>query len=281
MYNRRDFAKLALAGLPATGSAARLNSRINGVLIGVQSYSFRDRPLENAIQGMVEVGFSECELWQGHVEPKGSREELRKWRTTVPMDEFRKVREKFDAAGISLFAYNYSFREDFTDEEIARGFEMARALGVKVLTASSNVTTAKRIDPFASKAKIFVAMHNHSNLKANEFARPEDFEQAMRGMSRYIAINLDIGHFGAAGYDPVAFIEKHHSRILVLHIKDRKANQGPNVPFGEGATPIREVLQLLKTKRYDIPANVEYEYKGGDTVAEVRRCFEYCKRALA
>jgi hypothetical protein len=53
------------------------------------------------------------------------------------------------------------------------------------------------------------------------------------------------------------------------------------VPFGEGATPIREVLQLLKTKRYDIPANVEYEYKGGDTVAEVRRCFEYCKRALA
>jgi hypothetical protein len=41
------------------------------------------------------------------------------------------------------------------------------------------------------------------------------------------------------------------------------------------------VLQLLKQKKYDIPANIEYEYKGEDTVAEVRKCFEYCRAALA
>jgi sugar phosphate isomerase/epimerase len=53
------------------------------------------------------------------------------------------------------------------------------------------------------------------------------------------------------------------------------------MPFGEGDTPIKEVLQLLKTKKYRIPANIEYEYKGGDTVAEVRKCYEYCRQALA
>jgi hypothetical protein len=37
----------------------------------------------------------------------------------------------------------------------------------------------------------------------------------------------------------------------------------------------------LKKKKYAILANIEYEYKGQDTVAEVRRCFEYCKKALA
>jgi len=199
----------------------------------------------------------------------------------VPMDHYKAVRRKFDDAGIQLYAYNYSFRDTFTDEEIARGFEMAKALGVKVLTASSNVTTARRVDPFAAKNKIRVGMHNHSRIVPNEFATPDDFMEARKGMSDYIAINLDIGHFTAANFDPVEFLDKHHKNIVTLHIKDRKKDQGANVVFGEGDTPIKAVLQLLKSKKLKIPANIEYEYKGADTVAEVRRCFEYCKAALA
>jgi sugar phosphate isomerase/epimerase len=103
----------------------------------------------------------------------------------------------------------------------------------------------------------------------------------MAGNSKYIAINLDIGHFTAANFDAVDFLKQHHDHIVTLHIKDRKKNQGDNVPLGEGDTPIKEVLQLLKHERYNIPANIEYEYKGSDTVAEVKKCFEYCKKALA
>ena len=281
MYSRRDLIGLAAATLPAARLLAKPNSVINGVTIGVQSYSFRDRSLDEAIKAMLEIGFSSCELWQGHVEPrKAKREELRQWRLTVPLDELKKVRQKFQQAGIQLCAYNYSFRDDFTDEEIARGFEIGKALGVKALTASSNVSTARRVDPFAAKAKMLVGMHNHSNIKPNEFARPEDFEEAMRGASKYIGVNLDIGHFVAAGFDPVAYIEKRHDRMPAIHLKDRKKNQGANLPFGEGDTPIRECLHLLRVKKWKIPAVIEYEYKGADTVAEVRRCYEYCRNAL-
>ena len=276
---RRGFGQTLLAA-PLARAAGKPNSRINGVLIGIQSYSFRDRPLDAAVQAMAEIGFSSCELWQGHVEPKMSREPLRNWRTSVSMDFFREVRKKFYAAGIDLFAYNYSFRDDFNDEEIARGFEMAKAMGVKCLTASSNVTTAARVEPFAAKAKMLVGMHNHSNIKPNEFARPEDFEGAMQS-GPHIAVNFDLGHYVAAGYDPIAFIEKHHKRIVAVHLKDRKKNQGDNMPFGEGDTPLKEVLQLLRKKKYAIPACIEYEYKGADTMVEVRRCFDYCKKALA
>ena len=276
---RRGFGQTLLAA-PLARAATKPNSRINGVLIGIQSYSFRDRPLGAAVQAMAEIGFSSCELWQGHVEPKMSREPLRNWRTSVSMDFFREVRKKFDSAGIDLFAYNYSFRDDFNDEEIARGFEMAKAMGVKCLTASSNVTTAARVEPFAAKAKMLVGMHNHSNIKPNEFARPEDFEGAMQS-GPHIAVNFDLGHYVAAGYDPIAFIEKHHKRIVAVHLKDRKKNQGDNMPFGEGDTPLKEVLQLLRKKKYAIPACIEYEYKGADTMVEVRRCFDYCKKALA
>jgi len=128
---------------------------------------------------------------------------------------------------------------------------------------------------------MMVGMHNHSNIKPNEFARPEDFEEAMRGESNYIGVNLDIGHFVAAGYDPVEYIEKHHDRIVIIHLKDRKKNQGANLPFGQGDTPIRECLQLLRTRKWKIPAVIEYEYKGADTVEEVRKCYEYCRKALA
>jgi sugar phosphate isomerase/epimerase len=282
MYSRREFSKLALAAIPAATAFADIDSKVHGVQLGVQSYSFRDRSLDDAIKGMVEVGLGECELYAGHVEPKMPRAELRKWRTTVSMDEFRNVRRKFDDAGVLLYAYNYSFRDDYTDEEIARGFEMAKALGVGIITASSTLTVVDRVDREASKNQIRVGFHGHSDTKhPNEFSTPETFEKAMAGHSPYINVNLDIGHFFAAGFDPMDFIEKHHERIVTIHIKDRKTNNGENMPFGQGDTPIKPVLQLLEKKKYTIPANIEYEYKGADTIAEVKKCLEYCKEALA
>ena len=281
MVSRREFSKLALAAIPVAALGG-IDSKIHGVQIGVQSYSFRDRSLDDAIKGMVEAGLGECELYEGHVEPKLSRDDLRKWRTTVSMDHFRGVRKKFDDAGILLYAYNYSFRDNFTDEEIARGFEMARALGVGIITASSTLSVVDRVDREAQKARIKVGFHGHSDVKhPNEFSTPETFEKAMAGHSPYINVNLDIGHFFAAGFDPVDFITRHHERIVTLHLKDRKKNDGANMPFGQGDTPIKPVLQLLEKNKFEIPANIEYEYKGADTLEEVKKCFEYCKQALA
>src|SRR5262245_22400357 len=111
MISRRDFAKTALAGLPLTAALAKLDSKVGGVQIGVQSYSFRDRGLDEAIKAMTEVGLAECELWQGHVEPKAERgaegaAKLKEWHETVSMDVFRDVAKKFKDAGILLYAYN-------------------------------------------------------------------------------------------------------------------------------------------------------------------------------
>ncbi|MEP7338381.1 MAG: sugar phosphate isomerase/epimerase [Acidobacteriota bacterium] len=284
---RREWNKLALGGLAAAAlpfeiaAADKLNSKIKGVQLGAQSYSFRDRSLDEAIRAYADTGLSCCELWAGHLEPKGlNRQDQRTWRITTPLSFFALTAEKFKKAGIDLYAYNYSFKDDYTDEEIKRGFEIAKALGAKCITASSNVSTAKRIDVYAKQYKMRVGMHNHSNIKPNEFATPDDFAKAMEGNSEYICINLDIGHLTAAGFDAVDYLKKHHDRIVTLHIKDRKKNQGDNVSFGEGDTPIKEALTALQKGGWKIPANIEYEYKGADTVAEVKRCYEYCKKAL-
>ena len=289
---RREFNGLAagaFAGAPFAARAQKPDSKIAGVRIGAQTYSFRDRSLDATIQAVAAAGLSYCELWSPQVEsrevivvPAGAnrRQATRAWRLETPLDFFAGVRRKFSDAGITLTAYNLSFESDWTDGEIARGFEMARALGVGVITASSPVSLVPRIDPHAKRSGITVAFHNHSDIIPDQFATADDFATAMKGASDKIAINLDIGHFTAANFDPVPFLDQHHDRIVSIHIKDRKKNQGANVPFGEGDTPIIPVLRRLRDRKWDIPAQLEYEYKGTDAMVEVARCLEYCRRAL-
>ena len=291
--SRRQAGRILLAGSAGLLASRqrmfgqeKINSVIRGVQIGAQSYSFRDRPLEACLEGFREVGLGECELWQGHVEPRNLKwTELKNWRLTAPLSHFHEIREKLDRAGVLLYAYNFSFRREMTDAEIERGFEMAKALGVVNITASATVSVAPRVDQCAQKYKIMVGFHGHDQTdKPDEFSTPETFARAMQGASQYIGVNLDTGHFVAAGGDPVAYIRENHARINMIHLKDRKKNHGANLPFGEGDTPNAEVLRLLRDEGWKIPANIEYEYgeekAGLDTVAEVKKCFAYCRKAL-
>ena len=104
--------------------------------IGVQTYSFRDLPrtpagdgIDSVIKAMTECGLNECELWASHAEPsfgtrrapggppppdaQKAREDLRRWRIETPIDHFRAIKKKFDAAGIAVYAYNYSANASF------------------------------------------------------------------------------------------------------------------------------------------------------------------------
>jgi len=214
---------------------------------------------------------------------RARNEDVRKWRLSVSMDKFKEVRSKFDAAGIDLQLLCFNMNEAITDEEIEYAFQMAKALRVNAISCSTQVTVAKRIAPFADKHKIMFGFHGHdATWDPNEFATPETFAIAM-SYSKYLGVNLDIGHFTSGNYDPVAYIKEHHARITNLHLKDRKRDHGGNVPWGQGDTPIKEVLLLLKKEKYPIPANIEYEYgkPGMDTVAEVTKCLQFCKSVLA
>jgi sugar phosphate isomerase/epimerase len=200
------------------------------------------------------------------------REALRKWRLQADLDSFRGVAKRFTDAGLRLFSYNLSFNDTFTDEEVEKGFQMTKALGTRIITASSPASIFPRIAPFAEKHDVIVAMHNHTN-------GPDEFAQAM-AVSPKIWVNLDVGHFFASGYDPIAYLKEHHARITNIHVKDRKKDKGAEMPFGEGDTPLKEVLQLVKNQKYDFPVCIEYVGPDGPAV-ELKRCFDYCKAALA
>ena len=213
---------------------------------------------------------------------KAEREALRTWRIETPAAYYADIRKKFDAAGISLFAYTLGFNNDFTDDEIDAGFRQAKALGVDLIASSTNVAMAQRVAPFADKHKVRVAVHGYANvLDPNQFGSPESFAKAL-AMSPYMRVNLDVGHFTAANYNAVEYIKANHAMITHLHVKDRRNKDGVNEPFGDGDTPIREVVRHLRDTKSPIRAFIEYEYPGlGTSVEEVRKCMAYVREALA
>ncbi len=327
MHSRRDFGKLALAGLPGaaaipTAFGARIDSTVNGVRLGTITYSFRDLPrtpgkdnIDDLIKAITACGIGEIELYSPNLEPapagaakpassgpsygvartatspatpeqiarrKADREALRQFRLTTPASYYQAIRRKFDAAGINLFAYTLGFNPDFTDDEIDAGFQQAKALGVDLIASSTTMSMAQRFAPFADKHQVRVAVHGYAKiLDPNQFGSPESFSKAL-AMSKYMRVNLDIGHFTAANYDAVAYIKQNHEIITHLHVKDRRTKDGVNEPFGDGDTPIKPVMQLLRDSKYPIRAFVEYEYPGmGTSVEEVKKCMDYLRAALA
>jgi sugar phosphate isomerase/epimerase len=267
-------------------SVTKIDSVVRGVQIGAQAYSFRDRPLDACIAAFREVGLGECELSEMHFQKANTHgPDINQWRLDTPLSYFQEVRKKFDDAGVSLSAYGYNIHPELTDQMIERGFQATLAMGLNCITTSTKVSMVPRIDRYAQKYKVMVGYHNHDNTSdPDEVATAESFARVLKGASSYARINLDIGHFTAANQDPVAFLREHHARIVTLHLKDRKRDHGPNVPFGQGDTPIVEVLHMVRDNHWKIPANIEYEYDKYlpdlDTIAEVRKCYAYCRKAL-
>ena len=291
--NRRRFMGMAAAGAVLSGGGARgqnvrlpsIKSTFNGVVVGCNTYSLPQLPIAEALAAIAQIGFGEAEIHPRHMEPlsgpgtgPADREKLREWRLTVPLSHFESVGKKFRDAGVFVYAYNFNYREDMTDPELERSFEMTRALGAQVITAagSEGRELAKRLDLYAKKYKVRVGLHNHAGTIRSE----ADYDNALKGLSEYSVMTLDIGHYVAANADPVQLLRRRHDSIIALHIKDRKRNGGPDMPFGEGDTPIKDVLALVRQEKWGIPANIEWEIAGADRVEAVRRCFDYCKRTL-
>jgi sugar phosphate isomerase/epimerase len=209
-------------------------------------------------------------------------EELKKWRLSVSMDKYKAFRKMYNDAGVSIYAFKLEPQPNMSDEEYEYIFHVADTLGASHVTLelSTNTEFTKRIGDFAAKKKMLVAYHAHT--QATISAWDTVLEQSTGN-----AINLDCGHYVAGcSESPVPMILKHHSRIASMHLKDRKkgTNGGDNLVWGQGETPIKEILTVMRREKYKFPASIELEYaipEGSDAVVETSKCVQFCKNALA
>lgn len=204
---------------------------------------------------------------------------LKKWRLSASMDRYKELRRKYNDAGVRIYAFKLALTAAMSDEEYDYTFDVAEALGADHLTMElpADGALTKRIGEFAAKRTMMVGYHTHTQATLTVF------DEAL-AQSKYNGINVDIGHYVAGTSEsPIPLIRRHHARFTSIHLKDRKKSNGPNVPWGQGDTPIAEVLQLMKKEKWSFPATIELEYpvpEGSTRVAEIARCLQFCRDAL-
>ncbi len=321
--SRREFlsssilaaAGIGLISVPSFGMPAYIknlgkpNSLFNGVQIGVISYSWRSLPssAEQVLQYCVDSNISAIELMgptaesfagapEAPARPQGGRNQwtdaqkaeqdaytkkLAEWRATVSMDKFAQIRKMYNNGGVKIYGYKPSaLGANNTDAEVDYAFRAAKALGANQATVElpNDAAQTKRLGDIAARNKVYVGYHGHTQQT------PTWWDVAL-GQSKYNAMNLDMGHYVAAGFDPLPIIVEKSAHIVSMHTKDRKtkANGGANMPWGEGDTPIIAALQLMRKNKYKFPATIELEYDvpaGSDAVKETAKCVEYARKAL-
>jgi sugar phosphate isomerase/epimerase len=263
-------------------------SRFSGVQIGIIApYAFHGiaNTVEDIHDNLLDLGISAVEMKSEPVErfagaPRQDAERLGSWRSSVAMDRFTEIRQMYDDAGIRIYAFKLGLNPSMPDEEYDYCFRVAKILGADHVTMELNDRITARVGRFAAKHEIQVAYHNHTEVDEHSW-------DAALEQSDYNGINLDVGHFTAGiSKSPIPFIQKHHARIRSMHFKDRKygTNGSTNMPWGEGDTPLREVLQLMKKEQYPFPATIELEYavpEGSSVKTELAKCLQFCKDALA
>ncbi len=313
-YSRREFARVTLLTLTGTASlsllgrlraaepAGKPNSKISGVQIGMNvPYSFGKPEMtgEEILKNCVQLGLSAVELRTQSVEifmgapvdlifvpktaPKavaaGRDEKLRQWRRSVTMERAKEFRKMYEDAGVLIEIVKVDGIFKMSPEELDYVFTLAKTLGGRAI--STEISHAdedlKRVGQFADKHQLMVGYHGHATTG------PEHWEKAF-SLAKYNGANVDIGHFIAGlNISPIPFLKKYHERVTHVHIKDRKFNNGPNTPFGQGDTPIVETLRLIRDNHWNIQATIEFEYKvpaGSDRNTELMRAIKFCKDAL-
>jgi sugar phosphate isomerase/epimerase len=313
-YTRREFAKLSLAALPGAALLSSLDrlgaaerplpkpdSKVAGVQIGLNvPYSFGNSAMsgDEILNRCVQLGLSGVELRTQPVEafmgvqtdlliPKKSSagsgsspaDQLREWRRSAPMERVKEFRKKYEDAGVLIEIVKVDGLFKMSDEELDYVFTLAKALGGRAISSeiSHDKAELKRVGQFADKHRFMVGYHGHATTK------PEHWEAAF-ALAKYNGANVDLGHFVAGNnVSPVPFLKKYHDRITHVHVKDRKYHNGPNTQFGEGDTPIKEVLRLIRDNKWNIQATIEFEYKvpaKSDRMTEIARTIKYCRDAL-
>lgn len=302
---------LLMSSLSAEGQKP-INSKYGGVQIGAITYSFRSiREVDEVLQACVDAGLSSVELmgtgieaYLGAPENPVSRREMRKpdelsdekkaelkiylediktWRySEETMNKYAALKKKFNDAGVNIHIYKWEAGK--SDEELDYSFKVAKALGAIGITTEIGEEACKTVGAAAERAGMVAIFHNHMQYGK------EDFDvDALLALSPANRLNFDIGHYwGSTGKNPADFIAKYHEQIASIHLKDKtgkghEVKENENRPWGEGDTPIAEVLLLIKEKGWPIYCDIELEYKipeGSDPVKEVAICREYSKMIL-
>ena len=284
---RRSFLKLAVlsaastalgeksSGLEATLGVARdaashSTSKETGIKLGVASYSLRNFPRAKAIEMTKALGTPYINLKSFHLPYELSPAEI------------AAARREIEAAGLQIVGGGTITFETDTDEGVQKYFDYAKAAGMPVMVSTCHPSVLPRVEKFAKRYDIKVAIHNHGP-EDEHFKSPYDVLKAVKGMDARMGLCMDIGHTERAGTDPVRAAADAGRRLLDMHAKDLsdlKVKESQCI-VGEGKIPIAALFRQLEKMRYAGYVNLEYEIDETDPLPGMKQSMAHMRGVLA
>ncbi|PZX53375.1 sugar phosphate isomerase/epimerase [Algoriphagus ratkowskyi] len=147
-----------------------------------------------------------------------------------------------------------------TEEEIDRAFDYAKRVGVKLIVGVPNVELLPYVDKKVKEYDFKFAIHLHGpDIKI--FPDAEDVWNHTKDLDPRIGMCLDVGHDTRNGKDAVADLEKYHTRVFDMHIKDVTAptKLGYSLEVGRGVIDFPSLVKMIRKVGYTGVCALEHE----------------------
>jgi sugar phosphate isomerase/epimerase len=254
------------------------NIKQGGFAIGCQAWSFNHYSVLEAIDKTAETGAKTIEFFPGQ---KLSQEEPTvKFDHNAPKEVWDKVKAKLAEKHITPVAYGVVGIPK--DEAGARKvFEFAKYFGLYVINTES-VDAIDTFEPLVKEYNIKVGFHDHPKRPDHPEYRmwdPNYILSVVKGRDPRIGSCADTGHWVRSGLKPVECIQILKGRIMSSHLKDLNAPlpSAHDVPYGQGVSDVKGILDEYKAQGFDGPISVEYEYDWTTNVPEVKACIDFVR----
>jgi inosose dehydratase len=253
--------------------AAAPGDLVGDISLGVQSYTFRQFNLEQALRRMKDLGLKYAEFYNAHIPMTSTAEQLRGILALCREYEVTPV-----GFGVQSFGNDHDANK--------RVFDFAKSIGVRYLSADPAPNSFDSLDKLVAEHNIAIAIHPHgpAGKGLHRWYSAEVILAAVRDHHRLIGACLDTGHLIRAAQlgerlDPAQQVRLMGARNFAMHLKDHDNRRREDVVFGapEGALNVAQVLAALREVRFAGAISIEYEAHPQDPSPDMRRCVDYVR----
>jgi sugar phosphate isomerase/epimerase len=248
------------------------NDPFGGFTVAIQSYTFRNFNLEQALTRIQDLGVRHVELFRGHLATTS---------TDAQIDAAKNLMREKNITPVAFGVENFTNN----DANNRRLFEFARKLGIRNLTADPNPDSFDSLDRLCEEFDINIAIHPHGpqGTRLHRWYSAEVIMDAVRNHNRRIGTCLDTGHLIRSAkapfnrnLDPAQQIRAMGARNFGLHLKDHNNMRDTDVVFGRdgGVLDVVAVLRALREVNFRGYISIEYEANPANPTPDVRACLD-------
>jgi sugar phosphate isomerase/epimerase len=190
--------------------------------------------------------------------------------------EIKAFHEKCASYGVTGYGVGPIYMK--SEEEVDNGFEYAKRAGVKLIVGVPNYELLPYVDRKVKEYDFHYAIHLHGP-DITTYPDAKDVWEHTKNLDRRIGMCLDIGHDLRNGCDPVADLEKYHTRVFDIHIKDvtDSTKAGHGIEIGRGKIDFPAFIKMMRKVNYTGKCSLEYEKDMKDPFLGIAESIGYFK----